>query len=216
MTLARRLAVALVATLTVATFLVHAAVLRPHLYPAGAGLTLSGDAIMNELAEPPPVGFAHVPDVGAALGQPITITNVWPEGSAARAGLTVGMIVTGVEDASGRRVEWGGALPENADAVIRLWAEIYRLSPSGPVTLTVIERPGDAPHRCDARSASSLVARLEHFQPMVLGVSRRGARQAPGLHARRTPDRRPGCAGHLGLADDAGVPVDGVDRRRPA
>ena len=147
MTLARRLAVALVATLTVATFLVQAAVLRPHLYPAGAGLTLSGDAIMNELAEPPPVGFAHVPDVGAALGQSITITNVWPEGSAARAGLTVGMIVTGVEDASGRRVEWGGALPENADAVIRLWAQIYRLSPSGPVTLTVIERPGDAPHR---------------------------------------------------------------------
>ena len=129
-----------------ATFLVHAAVLRPHLYPAGAGLTLSGDAIMNELAEPPPVGFAHVPDVGAALGQPITITNVWPEGSAARAGLTVGMIVTGVEDASGRRVEWGGALPENAGSVIRLWAQIYRLSPSGPVTLTVIERPGDAPH----------------------------------------------------------------------
>ena len=36
---------------------------------------------MNELAEPPPVGFAHLPDVGAAMGQPITITNVWPEGS---------------------------------------------------------------------------------------------------------------------------------------
>ena len=129
MRLARSLAVALVATLTVATLLGQALLLRPYLYPAGAGLTLSGDAIMNELAEPPPVGFAHLPNVAAAMGRPITITNVWPGSPAERAGLSVGMIVTGVADASGRRVEWGATLPDDAVAVLRVWAETYRLSP---------------------------------------------------------------------------------------
>ena len=144
MRLARSLAVALVATLTVATLLGQALLLRPYLYPAGAGLTLSGDAIMNELAEPPPVGFAHLPNVAAAMGRPITITNVWSGSPAERAGLSVGTIVTGVADASGRRVEWGATLPDDAVAVLGVWADTYRLSPKGPVTLTVIDRPGAA------------------------------------------------------------------------
>ncbi len=91
---ARSLSVAIVAALTIATLIGQALLLRPYLYPAGAGLTLSGDAIMNELAEPPPVGFAHLPNVATVMGRPITITNVWPGSPADRAGLSVGTIVT--------------------------------------------------------------------------------------------------------------------------
>jgi hypothetical protein len=139
---ARRVAVAVVAALTVTTFVLHALVVKPHLYPAGAGLTLSGDSIMNELAEPPPVGFAQLPDLGSALGRPVRITNVWPDSPAARAGLVPGLQVTAVEDASGRRVSIGEALPSDPVALIRLWAETYRLSPTGPVTLTVLDGAG--------------------------------------------------------------------------
>ena len=89
MILGRPLAVGVVATLAVTTFLLHAFVLRPRLYPAGAGFTLSGDTLMNELAEPPPVGFAHLPDVGAAAGRPVVVTNVWPGSPAERAGITI-------------------------------------------------------------------------------------------------------------------------------
>lgn len=145
MTPARTFAVAVVAALTIATLIVQVFLLRPYLYPAGAGLTLSGDAIMNELAEPPPVGFAHLPSVAAAMGRPVTITNIWPGSPADRAGLEVGMIVTAVTDTSGRRVEWGAALPADAVGTLRVWAETYRLAPKARVTLTVVEAPGSAP-----------------------------------------------------------------------
>ena len=79
---------------------------------------------MNELAEPPPVGFAHLPDMAVAMGKPVVITNVWPGSPAARAGLEPGMHVTAVADAAGRRSRSERALPSDAVAVIKLWAEI--------------------------------------------------------------------------------------------
>jgi GAF domain-containing protein/predicted Ser/Thr protein kinase len=57
------------------------------------------------------------------------------------------MLVTGVADASGRRVDIGQALPSDAVDVINLWAESYRQSPTGPVTLTVVDRSGAAPRQ---------------------------------------------------------------------
>lgn len=134
--------VATVAALAIATLLVQALLVRPYLYPAGAGLTLSGDALMSDLAEPPPVGFAHLPNVATAVGRPITITSIWPGSPADRAGLTVGTIVTGLSDGSGRQVQWGAVLPEDPVAAMQVWADTYRLSPNGPVTLSVIETPG--------------------------------------------------------------------------
>ena len=145
MTLARRLAVAIVATLSATTFILHAAVLRPHLYPAGAGLILSGDAVMNELGEHTAVGLAHLPDVRRAAGRPVTIAAIWPEGPAARAGLRVGTQVTAVTFASGERVAVGERLPADPEAVMGLWAQMYRLSPSGPIVLTVADAPEGPP-----------------------------------------------------------------------
>jgi hypothetical protein len=142
---ARAAIVFVAAALTVATLIVQVSLVRPYLYPAGAGLTLSGDAIMNELAEPPPVGFAHLPNVAAAMGRPVTITNIWPGSPADRAGLQVGMLVTGIRHASGGRVDWGETLPADAVGTMRVWAQTYRMSPTNQVTLTVVDRPGAPP-----------------------------------------------------------------------
>ena len=43
MRLVRRAGVAIVAAFAVCTFVLQAFALRPYLYPAGAGLTVSGD-----------------------------------------------------------------------------------------------------------------------------------------------------------------------------
>jgi len=140
--LVRRAGVAIVAAFAVCTFVLQAFALRPYLYPAGAGLTVSGDSLLNELGEHPPVGLAHLPDVRSVLGQPVTITAVWPGGPAARAGLDPGMLVTGIEHASGHRVDIGSRLPADAASALALWARAYRMPPQGPVTLTVVDAPG--------------------------------------------------------------------------
>ena len=140
-----RLAVAIAATLSIVTFVLQAAVLRPHLYPAGAGLTASGDAVLNELSEHPTVSFAHLPDLRGVLGRPVAIAAVWPGGEADRAGLRVGAQVLAVTDATGQRVDLGGGLPDDAAAAMDLWARSYRMPPTGPVTLRVRDTPGSTP-----------------------------------------------------------------------
>ena len=93
-----------VIALTIAIIYVQALVLRPRLWPAGAGLVLSGDAVMGALAEPAAFGVPRLPDIRSVVGQPIVVSRVWPGGAAERAGLTVGTLVTAVEDTTGHRV----------------------------------------------------------------------------------------------------------------
>ena len=88
-----RLMVGAALSLSAAALVVQAAVLRPHLWPAGAGLAVSGANVMGMLSEPRPVAVIRPPDVRTAAGQPVTITHIWPGGAADRAGLRVGDIV---------------------------------------------------------------------------------------------------------------------------
>ncbi len=101
----------LVIALTMAIIYVQAFVLRPRLWPAGAGLVLSGDAVMGALAEPAAFGVPRLPDIRSVVGQPVVVSRVWPGGAAERAGLTVGTLVTAVEDSTGHRVALGERLP---------------------------------------------------------------------------------------------------------
>jgi GAF domain-containing protein/predicted Ser/Thr protein kinase len=144
-TLASRLAVGLVAALTVITLVLHATVVRPRLYPAGAGLTISGDTVLNELSAQPPVGLAHLPDPRGVVLQPARITAIWPGGEADRAGLRPGTIVTGIDDADAEHVAIGDTFPSETRDILALWARMYRIPPTGPLTLTVVDAPGSAP-----------------------------------------------------------------------
>jgi len=144
-TRARQVGVALVAALSLLTFALHATTVRPRLFPAGAGLTLTGDAIFDDLGEHSTAGFAHLPDLSGQLGVPVTVAAVWPGSEADRAGIRVGTQVLAVADADGRRIEIGEALPNDAAAALTLWTRMYRLPPSGPMTVTVRDREGAAP-----------------------------------------------------------------------
>ena len=118
-----RLIVGVVLALSAATLVVQAAVLRPHLWPAGAGLAVSGENVMGTLAEPRPVAVIRPPDLRAAAGRPVTVTRVWPGGAAERAGIRVGDIV--------------GSLPPESSETLRIWREAQQLRPGAPLELKV-------------------------------------------------------------------------------
>jgi len=118
-----RLIVGAVFALSVATLVVQALVLRPHLWPAGAGLTVSAENVLGTLAEPQPIAVIRPPDVRAAAGQPVRVTRVWPGGSADRAGIRVGDTIR--------------QLPPAPADVLRVWRDVQQLHPAAPLALRV-------------------------------------------------------------------------------
>jgi predicted Ser/Thr protein kinase len=118
-----RLIVGVALALSTATLVVQAVVLRPHQWPAGAGLAVSGENVMGVISEPQPVAVIRPPDVRAAAGLPVRVTRVWPGGAAARAGIRVGDVVQ--------------HLPDDTADVLRVWRDRLQLRPGAPLTLTI-------------------------------------------------------------------------------
>ncbi len=123
-----RLIVGAVLALSAVTLVVQAFVLRPHLWPAGAGLAVSGDTVMGAMAEPRPVAVIRPPDVRGTVGQPVSVTRVWPGGVADRAGIRVGDIV--------RR------LPSDPSGVLRSWRDTQQVAPGTALALTITNADG--------------------------------------------------------------------------
>lgn len=123
-----RLIVGAVLALSAATLVVQAFVLRPHLWPAGAGLAVSGETVMATLAEPHPVAVIRPPDVSATAGQPVTVTRVWPGGAADRAGIRIGDVIR--------------HLPPDPADVLRTWRETQQLRPGAPLALRITSTTG--------------------------------------------------------------------------
>jgi hypothetical protein len=117
-----RAPVVVIATLVVSllSVAVHAIVVRPHLWPAGAGVTLSGDSISASLSQPSLMARIRPPDVTTAVNAPLTVTDVMRLSEAARIGIVRGMPVSGVLDAR---------------SALLLWRDAYRRGPSAPVRL---------------------------------------------------------------------------------
>jgi hypothetical protein len=169
-----RMAIVVVAALAIASLYVQMGVLRPRLWPAGAGLILSGDSLVATLAEPAVFALPHLPDVRPVLDQPVVVTSVWPGGAADRAGVVTGDHITAVEDDAGRRVEFGWRLPSTSAGVLEIWRQMNTLSPSGPLTLDVgevgsvrritIDRP--AVWSVDGHTARTWLATY-HFFPLA-------------------------------------------------
>jgi hypothetical protein len=142
-----RVAVGVLAAVTVAALYVQSVVLRPRQWPAGVGMTLSGDSLMLSLAEPAAVTIAQLPDLRAVLGRPITIVDIWPGGEADQAGLKPGAIVTAVEDADGHRVDIGPVVPDDPARALAVWRDLHHLSPVGPLTFDVRDGLGISERR---------------------------------------------------------------------
>jgi GAF domain-containing protein len=138
-----RLLIGAVMAISLVTLLLQAFMLRPHLWPAGAGLALSGDTVMGVLAEPQPVAVIRPPNISEAAGTTVLVTRVWPGGAADRAGLRVGDQVRGITHAANRIGLDTGVPAEPRDA-LRVWREMQRLAPGETLQLDVTAADGAA------------------------------------------------------------------------
>jgi len=119
----------------------QAFVLRPHLWPAGAGLALSGDTVMGTLAAPRAVAVIRPPDVHDAAGTSVTVRRVWSGGPAHRAGIRVGDQVRAVASPA-LRIALDNGLPSNGAGVLRIWRDAQRIAPGEPLHLQITGADG--------------------------------------------------------------------------
>jgi hypothetical protein len=106
---------------SIVTLGLQAFVLRPHLWPAGAGLALSGETVMGALAAPRPFAVIRPPDVRDILGKEVSVIQVVPGSAAERAGVREGDVIA--------------PLPTSAAFVLRIWRDQQRVAPGEPATL---------------------------------------------------------------------------------
>ena len=132
-----RLVVGAILAVSVVTLALQAVVLRPQLWPAGAGLALTGETAMGPLAEPRPVAIIRPPDIGRITSARVTVARVWPGGGADRAGVRNGMPVGAIVNDSGQTVSLADGLPADPAGVLRVWRELHRLRPGRAITLDV-------------------------------------------------------------------------------
>lgn len=110
-----------VLALSLLVFALHVISVRPYLWPAGAGVTVSGDMVFAALAEPRAVPRIRPPHVNEPELRAVTVTSVAPSSEAARAGVTNGMAVE---------------TPGSVEAALLVWRDRYRSGPSARTTLT--------------------------------------------------------------------------------
>ncbi len=122
---AERALVGIVLAFSVVTLVLQAVVLRPHMWPAGAGLALSGDTVMGTLAVPQPFAVIRPPNVRDA-GAAVSVARTYPGGAAQRAGLHDGDVIR--------------TLPQDPNDVLRIWRDQQRINPGDPITLDMSGR----------------------------------------------------------------------------
>src|SRR5688572_8692460 len=123
-----------VMAISLITLGLQALVLRPRVWPAGAGLALSGDTVMGTLAAPRPVAVIRPPDLSNVDGRCINVTRVSPGGPSDRAGLREGDCVLRITTPT-RRIEL-------ADDGLRVWREVQKIAPGELLNLDVTGADG--------------------------------------------------------------------------
>jgi hypothetical protein len=111
-------------------FLLHVVSIRPYLWPAGAGLTLTGDTLFTTLAEPSAVPRIRPPRLDPATLHRVTVTRVVPDGAAARAGVVLGTEIEAPDSVPQALIEWRDRYRRGPRAEVRL------TSNTGPFTMT--------------------------------------------------------------------------------
>jgi hypothetical protein len=115
------------------------AVVRPRLWPAGIGATLSGDTVLASLSEPRAVARIRPPDVAGVLGRPLDVTMVAPGGEAAQREIAPGAAVDLVLDRAESirpTAQVSGTFPPSPEDVLDIWRHAYRRGPTGDVPMT--------------------------------------------------------------------------------
>jgi predicted Ser/Thr protein kinase len=143
-----RLALIAILVLSATVLVLQLAVVRPFLWPAGAGVALTGDSILVPFAIPSPLPRVRPPDASRAADVGV-VAAVREGGEAALAGLAPGVRVTAVSGPGPgpdmrqvTGVSGPGADMRQAE-LLRVWRDAYWLGTRGAITVTV-DRAGSS------------------------------------------------------------------------
>ena len=128
-----RALIAAIMAISLVTLALQAFVLRPRLWPAGAGLALSGETVMGTLAAPRPVAVIRPPDIGAVMGSQIEVMRIAPGGPAEHAGLHGGDRILGI----GSEVDLRSLQATDPQMALRAWRDVQRIAPGATLDLAV-------------------------------------------------------------------------------
>jgi eukaryotic-like serine/threonine-protein kinase len=131
-----RLLIGAILAISLVTLGLQAFVLRPHLWPAGAGLAVSGETVMGALAAPRPVAVIRPPDLSGMLGSEITVLRAQPGGPADRAGLRDGDRIRGITRPA-TRIGLDAGLPQEPADALRIWRDVQRMAPGETLNIDV-------------------------------------------------------------------------------
>ncbi len=119
-----RAVIAGVLALSLVVFVIQLTEVRPYLWPAGSGVTLSGDTVFASLSEPRALPRIRPPAVAVITGSPIVVTRVASHSAAAGHRLTdgteVAVVLGTVPEASSDE-----RFPPTVEGVLQLWRRIY-------------------------------------------------------------------------------------------
>ena len=154
-----RLLVSIVLALALAVAGLQLTVVRPYLWPAGAGVALSGDTMLASLGTPSLVPRMRPPDLAAVAGQQVIVARVSPGGLSSTR-LSEGAVVSGFYDRAGRRTDLSAKLPSDAADLLRVWRSAYHLGTQTPVLLSLADGPMVRLQRISAWGADSATRRM--------------------------------------------------------
>jgi GAF domain-containing protein len=151
-----QLVVLVVLALSIVVLGLHALVLRPYLWPAGAGLVLSAGSIFGQFAESRPLSRIRPPDIKSIAGETVTVARVWPGGTADVNDVDEGLTIVTLSSAGGQTVDLSKGLPSDSAELLRLWRTTDGVDPRAPVTLSVQETTTSSPSRSILLSRSAV------------------------------------------------------------
>jgi eukaryotic-like serine/threonine-protein kinase len=125
-----------VLTLSIVVLGLQALMLRPYLWPAGAGMELSADIIFAQFASSRPLTTIRPPDVRALEGAAVHVTNIWTGSEADARGVQRGDVVSAIS-VGGRTIDIANGLPLESGALLRVWRDANQVDPRSDVAVTV-------------------------------------------------------------------------------
>jgi hypothetical protein len=128
--------VAAVLVVSIVYAVLQVGMVRPYLWPAGAGAALAGD---------PSARFplrARPPEIAREAGHPAIVASIAADSPASELGVRPGDRLIAVSDPhTGRKLDFSKIDPANAARRLELWRDTYWLGVSGPVEWRIHGRP---------------------------------------------------------------------------
>jgi GAF domain-containing protein len=173
-----RAVLGVVVAISLVTLGLQAFVLRPRLWPGGAGLALTGETVMGTLAAPRPFAVIRPPNLREVIGATVAVERLYPGGTAEQAGLQLGEPIR--------------ALPRDPGEILRVWRDQQRILPGEPLALdaagrsVTIERPAiwqmtDPPWSAWLRQHLAPLAQMTAFLAGAIALLALGARGATAM-----------------------------------